>query len=193
MSGGKFMKKSEEVHEVICRLFARKGYHATSVRDIGRELNMNKSSLYYYIGSKEGALFKIINDRMDYAVENLVEIVAKELPPEDKLIEVLDFYTRHYCRDPEGLTLLINEFHFLEKDHRLILVEKQKHILKLLNSILKELAQKGSFKSIDPTVAIFAFLGMAHYTVKWYDRDGPVGVDELASTFVEIFTRGILR
>jgi hypothetical protein len=48
-------------------------------------------------------------------------------------------------------------------------------------------------KDINTTVAAFAFFGMVHYSIKWYRRDGEVDVDGLAESFVEIFTRGILK
>lgn len=48
-------------------------------------------------------------------------------------------------------------------------------------------------KDISPTVATFAFFGMVHYTVKWYRKEGPIGLDELANSFSEILTKGILR
>jgi len=48
-------------------------------------------------------------------------------------------------------------------------------------------------KEIPHSVAIFAFLGMVHYTIKWYHRDGAVGLDRLADIFVEIFTRGVFE
>jgi hypothetical protein len=34
---------------------------------------------------------------------------------------------------------------------------------------------------------------MVHYTIKWYQKEGPVGLERLADIFVEIFTRGILE
>jgi hypothetical protein len=46
-------------------------------------------------------------------------------------------------------------------------------------------------KPIPPSVATFAFFGMVHYTIKWYDKDGPVKSGELADYFLEIFTKGI--
>ena len=49
--------KIKEIHNVVIRLFAQKGYHNTSMREIARGLNMNQSSLYHYFDSKEDILF----------------------------------------------------------------------------------------------------------------------------------------
>ena len=193
MSTTRYKKKSKEFHEAISKLFARNGYHATSIRDIAAELGINKSTLYHYIGSKEEALFNTINSGMEYAVDTLGKIAAKDILAEERLEEILSFYVRSFCSDPERILLLANDFKHLEKTHQVIVIEKQKQVLKFFKSTLNELASEKKLKDINPAVAIFAFIGMAHHTVDWFKMDGEVGLDELAANFVEIFTKGILK
>jgi len=193
MSTNRYQKKKEAIHEEIARVLARKGYHATSIREIASELNINKSSLYHYIGSKEEALFFIISSGMDEALETLGKIVAKDISAEQRLEELLVFYASRYCQDPERLLLLMNDFKFLSEKHKFVLVEKQKMVLNYFIKALNELAVEGKIKNINTKVAIFAFVGMAHYTVNWYRSGGKVGFEELARNFVEIFTKGIFK
>lgn len=193
MTTTRYREKSKELHEAISKLFARNGYHATSIRDIAAELGINKSTLYHYIGSKEEALFNTINSGMDYAMDTLGKIAAKDSPAEERLVEILSFYVRSFCSDPERILLLANDFKHLENTHQVIVIEKQKQVLKFFKSTLMELAAEKKLKNINPTVAIFAFIGMAHHTVNWFNLDGEVGLDELAANFVEIFTKGLLK
>ncbi len=189
----KSLQKSKEIHRVVARMFAYRGYHSTSMREIARELGMNQSSLYHYFKSKEDILFKLMNDAIDDVLVTLKEICAAELTAEEKIKKVLGFYTRYYAGDQERLTLLVNEMNSLNKDYRLILVEKQRQYVLLISSILNELADQDRMKEIHPAVATFAFFGMVHYTIKWYHKNGPVSLDDLADAFVEIFTKGILK
>jgi len=62
-----------------------------------------------------------------------------------------------------------------------------------MQSILTELIKEEKTKEFDPAIATFAFFGMVHYTVKWYHKDSPVPLDQLAQMFIEIFNTGILR
>ena len=189
----KCLKKSEEVHRVVARLFAYGGYHSTSMREIARELGMNQSSLYYYFKSKEDILFKLMNGAIDDVLAVLKKICDADIAPVEKIKKVLGFYTRYYAGDQERLTLLVNEMNSLNKDYRLILTEKQREYVLLIKSILNELGEKDLTKDINSAVATFAFFGMVHYTIKWYKKNGPVSLDDLAETFVEIFTHGILK
>jgi len=188
----KRLDKKNEIQRVVARLFAYRGYHHTSMREIARELGMNQSSLYHYFTSKEDVLFRLMNDAMDEVLRELEEIYASELEAEDKLKRVLHSYIRSYAGDQERLILLVNEMNSLTDTKRLILVDKQRQYVRLIKSILKELVEEDKMKEIDASLATLAFFGMVHYTIKWYHKDGPITLDELARLFVEIFTRGIL-
>jgi len=193
MARPKSPKKSKEIHRVVARLFAHRGYHHASLREIGRALGMNQSSLYHYFTRKEDVLFKLMNDAMDHALVELKEICAKDLSAEDKLKKVLHSYIRSYAGDQDRLILLVNEMNSLTEANRLILVDKQRQYVRLIKSILAELVHEDKMREIDASVATFAFFGMVHYTIKWYHKDGPITLDQLAKLFVEIFTRGILQ
>jgi AcrR family transcriptional regulator len=193
MTKPKKVQKIEEIGRVTAHLFARKGYHTTSMREIARELGMDKSSLYHYFKSKEELLFKLANDAIDDCFTTLEQICSADIPPDDKLKKVLRFYILYYAGDQEGLILIANELNSLNEEYRSILIKKERRYVELIKDILNELADQGKIKHIHSSIATFAFFGMVHYTINWYHREGSVGLDELADLFVEIFTRGILK
>jgi TetR/AcrR family transcriptional regulator, cholesterol catabolism regulator len=186
-------QRAEQIKDIVSRLFAEKGYHATSMRDVGNEIGMSKSSMYNYFRSKEDILFHLMNDAMDEALETLQAICRADHSPDEKLSAVLDFYARYYAGDQDRLTLLVNELPSLSAEHQEIIKRKDRDYVKLIHSILDELTDAGRMKAIHPTVATFAFFGMVHYTIKWYRKEGAVSPVELARFFVEIFTKGILK
>lgn len=186
-------EKAEQIKDTVARLFAEKGYHGTSMRDVGNEIGMSQSSMYNYFKSKEDILFHLMNDAMDEALLTLQAICRADHSPDEKLNAVLDFYARYYAGDQDRLTLLVNELPSLNKHHQRIIIKKDREYVSLIRSILAELTEAGRMKAIHPTVATFAFFGMVHYTIKWYKKEGDVSPGDLARFFVEIFTRGILK
>ena len=48
-----------EVFDAAAAVFAEKGYHGTSTKDIADRLGLQQGSLYYYFASKEEALRKV--------------------------------------------------------------------------------------------------------------------------------------
>ena len=53
-------RSREDVVAAAGRLFAERGYHGTSMRDLGEELGLLGSSLYSHVGGKEELLVEVI-------------------------------------------------------------------------------------------------------------------------------------
>lgn len=184
--------KSLEIKKVISRMFAQNGYHSTSIRDIAQELGVNQASIYYYFRNKEDMLFSLMDEAMDEALNKLEKICTIEQTSHAKLQKILRFYIGYYAGDQDRETLLINEINSLSEEPKNILIQKQRQYVNLIRSLLIEMQDQKIIKKINPTVATFAFFGMVHYLVKWYNPNGAIGVNELTDIFVEIFTKGIL-
>ena len=173
------------------RLFASKGFKGTSLNDIAEEVGLRKATIYHYFKSKEEILFKIMNDEMDRAFSNLEKIKISEIPKQDKFREILKFYIKYYVGHQEGLILLVNEQDNLTVEHKEILVEKQRKYVRFFYNVLSELKSGNIIKDIPFPVITFAFFGMVHYTVNWYNGKGDITVDELTDFFIDILTKGI--
>jgi AcrR family transcriptional regulator len=75
----------QEILEAAIRLFARKGFSATGVREIAREAKVNVAMISYYFGSKRG----ILEATLDLFFQRYLEVVERALdgddPPEQKM------------------------------------------------------------------------------------------------------------
>ncbi len=185
--------KKKIVYDTAAKLFAKKGYSGTSIREIAEALDLQKSSLYHYFKSKEDLLFKIMDDSMTVALQKIDGLYQSEVPPLEKLREFMHFYASFYAGDRDRLILLVNEVDQLSSVYRERLIYKERHYVEVLKGILSELQQQGFMKPIPTAVASFAFFGMVHFTYKWYRQDGPVAPDQLGDFFWDIFTTGIFE
>jgi len=71
----------EVILEAAERLFAERGFAATSVRDIVGEAKTSAPSLYHFFGSKENLLVDLINDRHEaYCDELDSDLVLAKTP-----------------------------------------------------------------------------------------------------------------
>ena len=52
-------EKLQQILKTSARIFAEKGFHRTSVRDISRAAKMSLAGLYYYFSTKEELLYLI--------------------------------------------------------------------------------------------------------------------------------------
>ena len=186
-------RRRQELYDTAARLFAAQGYHGTSLRDLARELGMQKSSLYHYFESKQDLLFHLLDAYISEALVEIEAMCAQPVSPKEKLARFMRFYTDRYAGDLDRLTLLVNEVPNLEPQRRAIMEEKERRYVAALGDILSDLQKDGLMKDMPLAVAAFAFFGMVHFTYKWYRPQGPVKPAELADYFLEIFSSGILK
>jgi AcrR family transcriptional regulator len=186
--------KFKKILVIASEIFAKKGYEATSVREIALKAGLNKATIYHYFSSKEEILFKIMDNAMEEALKNLEAILSEDSDALEKFENVLKFYSKYYVSKQAELSLLVNELNSLKHEYKTLLTEKEKKYVDLMKSVLYELKKKGVLKEELPiTVIVFTFFSIIHYTVKWYKPSGKIKVDELSEYFVEIFTKGIFK
>lgn len=89
------------IARAAARLFARRGFEATSTRQIVEAAGVTKPTLYYHFGSKEGLARSLLFEPLGRLVARLGGIVAEEADPAVTLERVLNAHF-DYCReDPD--------------------------------------------------------------------------------------------
>src|SRR3954471_18817338 len=72
---------ASHIARVAARLFADRGYDATSVREIVEASGVTKPTLYYHFGSKQGLAEALLTRPMSEFIESLRGLVAREGDP----------------------------------------------------------------------------------------------------------------
>ena len=86
------------IARTAARLFARKGFEATSTREIVEESGVTKPTLYYHFGSKEGLARAIVLDPLTALAERLERIVREETDPFESLVGIVEAHF-DFCRE----------------------------------------------------------------------------------------------
>ena len=92
---------ARHIARAAARLFARKGFEATSTREIVEEAGVAKPTLYYHFGSKEGLAKAVLVEPLAELSGRLEAILRHEPDPIRVLERVLDAHF-DFCReDPD--------------------------------------------------------------------------------------------
>src|ERR1700674_31861 len=78
-------QKLEFILRTAARIFAEKGYHSSSMRDISRATKVSLAGLYHYCRSKEELLFLIQDHCFGRVLHRLEERLHGESDPIEKL------------------------------------------------------------------------------------------------------------
>ncbi len=183
--------KYSEILLQASKLFAKKGYTASSMREIAANTGITKATIYHYFKNKEEILFEIMNSAMDKAFVSIEKIKSKNITILEKFTEIINFYSKYYIGNQDNLILLVNDIQFLNSDYKKILIDKEKKYVDLIYDILKEMKSEGKLKDIPLPVVSFAFFGMVHYTINWFKDNKGITVEQLANYFTEIILKGV--
>ncbi len=103
--------------EAAVRLFAHKGYPATSTREIVEAAGVTKPMLYYYFQSKEGLLAAALAHFMNAFHERLRQVVADEHEPYEQLVELVWAHL-DFCQEHKPLARLFYALYFGPDDQK---------------------------------------------------------------------------
>jgi AcrR family transcriptional regulator len=171
-------------------VFADKGFHRASIRDISRATGISLSGLYYYFGSKDELLFLIQDHCFGTLLDNLEELLATEADPYGRLHRFIENHLRFFASNMREMKVLSHEAESLTGEYRRRVNAKKKRYTDHCMEILAALRPEGS--PIELRVATFSLFGMLNWLYTWYRPDRDVPVDELAEEMSRLFLRGFL-
>ena len=109
MSVDKEVSAKERILESAIKLFAKKSYSATGLREVVREAGVSVAMVNYHFGSKQ-ALLEAILDRFFEGLYSVAEeILTGEDPPELKLRRFLRAVVGVFRKNPDLVRIAITE------------------------------------------------------------------------------------
>lgn len=183
-----------EVFDAAAAVFAEKGYHGTSTKDIADRLGLQQGSLYYYFASKEEALRKVCEMGVGDFVDSLREIVASDRPAPEKLAAAMENHMRPLETRPAYVRVFLSERGHLSARHRRAIGKLTRAYEQLLSDIVRQGIAARAFRAdIDPRLVAFAILGMCNWASLWHraERDPPPAA--LGAEFAAFLLRGIQK
>jgi len=173
------------------RLFSRKGYRGTSMRELGDGLGLHAGSLYVHIRSKEDLLFAVIDRICRLGEQQMREIMASAASPIEKFRQVAVKQLELVSENREAATIYFHEWKNLSPSRRARVIKSRDRWETQLRQIISECVGDGSFRPIDIKLAGIALISMLNWTYQWYDPKGPTSGAELANIYADFLIRGL--
>jgi len=179
-----YEQRRETIVEKAAALFAKQGFHGTSMSDLSAATTMSKSLLYHYYGSKEEMLYAVMLSHVDQLVGDVEGVMQLDLAPKAKLAALIHAFMVHYVGAVDRQKVLLNELESLPPDRRTVIVSKQRMIVDTLQGLLVEIFGKLE-SAAEERVRTMLIFGMINWTHTWFDPNGTVPPDRLADMVVD--------
>jgi TetR/AcrR family transcriptional regulator, cholesterol catabolism regulator len=170
------------------RVFADKGYHSTTMRDLARATGMSLAGMYYYVKGKEELLY-LIQDRCFGQVLAGAELAvgAARTPPE-RLQAFVIHHVGFFARNLAAMKVLSHEANSLSGEWQARVNATKRRYVNLLERLLADVnpEQPGPERS----AAAYALFGMMNWLYNWYDPAGALTAEQLAELMARLFLSG---
>ncbi|SDX23807.1 transcriptional regulator, TetR family [Marininema mesophilum] len=183
--------RKEQILEKASGLFSRKGYHATTIRDISEASGILSGSLYAHIQSKEDLLFEITDRGAEHFLQSVRPIVEGEGDVVTKLRKAMIAHVRVIADHLEAATVFFHEWRSLTNERSACIQRKRDKYEGLWSQLLEEGMREGSFRSLDEKFTRLLILSAMNGLYQWYQPAGELTPEEVAERFATILLTGL--
>lgn len=176
------------------RLFAEKGFEATSMRDIASAAGVSKALLYHHFANKDE-----IYARVSFlATKDLYAYVEERIPSEGTCAEKLRAYmiaSASFFADHRDSWIAASTAFWSDPDrHRLeTRIAKRRQFEQRLRDIIAEGIEAGEFGPCDPAMAGRLILSGINWMHRWFDPEKGLSAEDIADQYADILLGGLIR
>jgi AcrR family transcriptional regulator len=175
------------------KLFAERGFHATSIRDLAEALRIQGGSLYAHIESKDDILWEIVNAAADRFFEAVHPIVESELLNVEKLKRVIAAHVRVVTGNLDAAAIYSNEWRYLNEPRRRKFADRRNEYERIIRGLVHDCIREGTFADVDEKFASLLILSATNWIYQWYRPSGPMTAEEIARKLTELLFNGLRR
>ena len=187
----KYRQQRLQAIKSAAAVFAEKGFHGSSTRDIAERMGIKQGSLYYYFKSKEEALGEVCLFGIEDYVDHMTVIAAGDQSFETKLMATITSHLSSYRERNEALKVYNDERLYLPEEKRSNLKVLGSSYRQLLEEIFEEGVASGALRdSIDCHFAAQAVIGICN---AWGDiivRDHDLDLFDIIQKCTDLLLNG---
>lgn len=176
---------------MAAELFFRRGYQATSLREIADALEMKTGSLYHYFGDKEEILFDLIASVLAVLRDGAERLVAEQEEHPLKLSAVVVNHVVLHAVGARKPVLGDTELRSLTGARRTRILAARDRYQARVVSVLDAGASAGEFDLLDADVTAFALIARSSAIAGWFEQPGRLTVGQVAAVHVGIALRSV--
>jgi AcrR family transcriptional regulator len=184
--------RRQELVNAAVKLFVKKGFHKTTVREIAKEFGMSMGALYDYIRTKEDILFLVCDHIFKSVSDKLQVSMVGEKNAKEKLKNAIRDYFIIIDSIQDYTLLLYQETKSLNRKDRNYVLSAEMELTKIFENILAQGIKEKTF-NIDKRTAKIAANNIMVQGQMWSFRRWVAQRDYSLKTYIKIQTDLIIN
>lgn len=170
--------------------FWKKGFSATTTRELSEHLGIQRASLYHHIKTKEDLLYTISMDSLS-RIKAAVMATAAESAPEGRLEAVILAHLSTALSDRDFHATMLTELRALSPKRRREVLERRDEYEILLRNIIIQEQNMGKIRNdLDARYLTLSLLNLLNWTIFWFDPKGELSVPQISEVLSAIYLNG---
>lgn len=185
-----------EVLDKAAALFASRGFAATSLQDIAKEVGLSRTSIYYYVPSKDALLEELVRGVAQRTTKLFADLDADLEAGASQAARIGEAARQlvMWVTDPHTHFKLIDRTEGdLPESLAVALRATKRDVLQNMVGLIERGIADGEFKPVNPQVAAFAILGMCNWTAWWVSPNGSLSRKEIADQVAALAVATVQR
>ncbi|MDD0838223.1 TetR/AcrR family transcriptional regulator [Curvibacter sp. HBC61] len=184
--------REDQLLDIARRLFANRGFHATSLRDIAEEAKITKAALYYHFPNKDELYERVVIQSLDALVQMVAADVARAKTPTDRVRAFMHSSAHFLDEHREHWLAGANAFREAgQTERRGVALHLRDTYEKLLRRCVSEGIEAGEFREVDAAMTTRFLLSGLNYVTRWHSPTGKLTVKEVMGQFVDMALLGL--
>lgn len=129
--------RRRELTRRAARLFAEKGYHGTSIRDLAEAMGVQKGSLYAHIASKQDLHWEATREGAE-AFDTALDGIPEELAATEKIRLALRAHLRVVAGQLDVATVFVREGRYLDDEWRAAFLSERRRYEERVRELFRE-------------------------------------------------------
>lgn len=182
----------QAILDAATRLFIEKGFGGTNINDIADAVGVTRTALYYYFPSKESIL-EALTEEVTEKAGQLAQTVSRrdKLPADEALRELIQQHASLILSHPLQFRVVERSESSLPEPRRSAARRARRAVFDHFVRVINRGIEAGLFRRTDARVAAFAIIGMCNWCAWWFDAEGAVPADVVASMIGDFGLRAL--
>ena len=180
-------KRRDAIIAAAATLYAKHGFQGASVADLANACSTSKSLVYHYFPSKEDILYEVMAAHLEQLVD-AADDAMRVGDAKDRLRALALSFMRLYEGAQHSHKVLLNELDNLPAERRAEVVRKQRRIIAVVETLIREVRPDLGPVTLPLTMLFF---GMINWTHTWFRPAGALSAEALGDLAVSLLLDGL--
>ncbi|MES3000900.1 MAG: TetR/AcrR family transcriptional regulator [Pseudomonadota bacterium] len=174
------------------RVFKDKGFHETTVRDIGREADMTQGTIYNYVESKDDILYLVCDQIVSEYQDETRKALDNSSDPRQRVRSAVRAVCEVMDKHQDEILLIYQDSHLLDARSLRVIVARVEEFIGMFETILADAARELGVPLPEPHFAanVLTFLPTMLSLRRW-SLKGRMKRREVIDGLVDFLIRGL--